>query len=278
MYKERYPFRHGTYSEHGVFEKLPDDFYGYRKKVEYGNEQLTYLRPYYEFMVNHIQNLSFMDCSEECKIKDTVVQNQLHFNEHKLLLIDSLVLEKELKDNLFRSVAFNYLLKAHDYPENNKRFITKFHEVSNNNRHLHEIDELYHGIANLQPQKSIPDIYVTNMVGDSVSLREIAKEGKTVFYFWSGVDKRHFNRIKRRVADLTVRNPEYKYVGINMKTSEATWKGMLKESGLNKDLQYRANDFTELTKSLIIFPENKCVITNDAVIVDAFSNIYSSFQ
>ena len=277
-YKEQYPFRHGRHSEHGVFEKLPDEFYQYRKSVEYGNEHLTYLRPYYEFMVNHIQNLSFMGCKEECKMKENVVQNQLHFNEHKLLLIDSLVSEKELKDNLYRYVAFNYLLKAHDFSENNKQFITKFHELSNNNRHLQEIDELYEGIENLQPQKSIPNIYVTNFSGDSISLREIAKEGKTVFYFWSGVDKKHFNNIKRRVFELTLKNPEYKYVGINMKTNEATWKGMLEESRLNKDLQYKANDFSELTKSLIIFPENKCVITKDALIVDAFSNIYASFR
>lgn len=276
-YKEQYPFRHGQYSKHDVHEKLPDDFYQYRKSVEYGNEHLTYLRPYYKFMVNHIQNLSFMACTEACRMKENVVQNQLHFNEHKLLLIDSLVMEKELKDNLFRYVAFNYLLKEHDFPENNKRFITKFHELSNNNRHLHEIDELYEGIENLQPQKSIPNIYVTNFSGDSLSLREIAKEGKTVFYFWSGVDKKHFNNIKKRVAELTHKNPEYKYVGINMKTKEVIWKGMLEDARLNKALQYRANDFSELTKSLIIYPENKCVITNDAVIVDAFSNIFSSF-
>ncbi|QCX00219.1 transaldolase [Aggregatimonas sangjinii] len=277
-YKEQYPFRHRRYSDHGVLEKLPDNFYQYRKSVDYGNEQLTYLRPYYEFMVNHIQNLSFMSCTKECQMKEGVVQKQLHFNEHKLHLIDSLVSEKELKDNLYRHVAFNYLLKVHDYPENNKRFITKFHELSNNNRHLDEIDELYEGIENLQPQKSIPDVYVTNFAGDSLSLREIGKEGKTVFYFWSAVDKKHFNSIKKRVAELTVKNPEYKYVGINMKTSKDTWKGMVEDSRLNKDQQYRAHDFSKLTKSLIIYPENKCVITNDAVIVDAFSNIYSAFR
>ncbi len=275
-YREQYPFKHGKYTEHGVHEKLPANFYDYRKQVDYGNKHLTYLRPYYEFMVNHIQNLSFMDCTSACQIMKNEVQNQLHFNEHKLELINKLVTDKELKDNLFRHVAFNYLLKVQDCSQNNKHFIAKFHELSMNNRHLDEIDELYEGIESIQPQKSIPDVQVVNLKGEKVSLRQIAKEGKTVFYFWSGVDKKHFDNIRKRVLKLTEEKPEYRYVGINMKTSEANWKGMLKNSGLDEGLQYRANDFKELTKSLIIYPENKCVITEDARIVDAFSNLYAS--
>ncbi|MGS0523977.1 hypothetical protein ACU8V7_01050 [Zobellia nedashkovskayae] len=65
-------------------------------------------------MINHIGNMSYMTCSHACAIKNNVVRNQLHFNEHKLHIIDSLVQEKELKDNLFRYVAFDYLLKVHD--------------------------------------------------------------------------------------------------------------------------------------------------------------------
>lgn len=275
-YKEQYPFRHKRQAKHVISEKLPDNFYAYRSSIDYGNNHLTYLRPYYTFMVNHIQNLSFMGCAKECEIKEGVVKKQLHFNEHKLHLIDSLVDEKELKDNLFRYVAFDYLLKVHDASENNKRFISKFHELSKNNRHLNEIDELYQGIQNLQPKETVPEVYVANMEGDTVSIKEIAKDGKTVFYFWSGVDKRHFDNIKVRVAKLSVEKPEYKFVGINMKTAEATWKAMLQNSGLEKSQQFRANDFNTLTKSLIIFPENKCVVTQDGRIVDAFSNIYAS--
>jgi len=275
-YKEQYPFRHRKFSEHGVDEKLPEDFYAYRKNIDYGNPHFTYLRPYYRFMVNHIQNLSYMGCKKDCEENSGKTKKQLHFNEHKLQLIDSLVNGKELKDNLFRYVAFDYFLKVHDYSENNLRFIDKFHELAENNRHLGEIDALYQGIENLQPQRSLPDVHVVGMQGDTVSLRDVAKNGKTVFYFWSGIDKRHFNNIKKRVAQLANDKPDYKFVGINIKTSEITWKGMLENSGLNKEFQYRAKDFDILTKSLIIYPENKCVITDNGLIVDAFSNIYAS--
>lgn len=275
-YKEQYPFRHRKSSKHEVLEKLPQDFYAYRKTIDYGNAQLTYLRPYYRFMVNHIQNLSFMGCMEDCEKTKGKTNKQLHFNEHKLHLIDSLVDEKELRDNLFRYVAFDYLLKARDYSENNKRFIGKFHELSKNNRHLNEIDELYQGIESLQPEKSVPDLYVASIKNDTISLRDIAKNGRTIFYFWSGVDKRHFDNIKTRIAKLSKSKPNYKFVGINMKTTETTWKGMLDNSGLDTSLQFRATDSDELTKALTIYHENKCVITQDGRIVDAFSNIYAS--
>lgn len=275
-YKEQYPFRHRKSSKHEILEKLPKDFYAYRNSIDYGNAHLTYLRPYYSFMVNHIQNLSFMGCIADCETKKGNMHKPLHFNEHKLHLIDSLVNEKELKDNLFRRVAIDYLLKEHDFSENNKQFITKFHQLSKNNRHLSEIDELYQGIENLQPQQSVPDVYVASVEGDTISLREIAKEGRTVFYFWSGVDKRHFDNIKGRVAALAKQKPEYRFVGINIKTAETTWKGMLENSGLDKVLQFRAGDSNSLTKSLIINTENKCVITEDGRIIDAFSNIYAS--
>lgn len=276
-FKEKYPFRHKKLAHSGIMEKLPEEFYGYRSDLEFGDEELTYLRPYYNFMLNHIQNLAYMNCNKKCKVKEEIVRNQLHFNQHKLHLIDSLITAKELKDNLYRYVAFDYLLKVHDSEENNRIFIDEFHKLSKNNKHLNEIDKLYSGIASIQPNNVIPDVSVTNTAGETLSLREIAKDGKTVFYFWAADERRHFENITKRIAILTKQKPEYKYVGINMRTSEMLWKGMVEAAGLDKDLQFRSTDFKTLTESLIIYPPNKCVITEDTLIVDAFSNIYASF-
>ena len=277
-YKEEYPFKHKRLTGKEILKKLPSNFYDYRKDLVFDDKDLTYLRPYYNFMINHIGNMSFMTCSHACSIKNNVVRNQLHFNKHKLHLIDSLVQEKELKDNLFRYVAFDYLLKVHDSEENNEEFISGFRELSNNNRHMNEIDALYEGIKNIQPKKEIPNVVVTSTNGTTLTMREIAaKNNKTVFYFWSATDRMHFENIKRRIEHLSAKKPEYSYVGINIKTNESNWKAMLEMSGLDQSKQYRSSDFEELTKSLIIYPLNKCIITDDKVIVDAFANVYTSF-
>ncbi|WP_422079815.1 transaldolase [Ulvibacterium sp.] len=275
-FKEKYPFKHKSYTGNKVVDKLPADFYDYRETVTFENKDLTYLRPYYNFMVNHIGNRSYMSCSKGCGIKNDVVKNHLHFNMHKLGLIDSLVEEKDLKDNLFRNVAFDYLLQIHDTEENNKMFIEEFHRLSSNNKHISEINELYEGILNIQPDKEIPNINVLNSEGEKISLKEIAKDTKTVFYFWSGTDKRHFDNITRRANYLSLKMPKYRFVGINLKTDDAKWRVMIETKNLDKANQYRAENFEEATKALVIYPMNKCIITEDAKIVDAFSNMYAS--
>ncbi|CAM3493637.1 transaldolase [Zobellia roscoffensis] len=277
-YKEEYPFKHKRLTGEKIIDKLPVNFYDYRKDLIFNDKDLTYLRPYYNFMINHVGNMSFMTCSHACSIKNNVVKNQLHFNKHKLHIIDSLVQEKELKDNLFRYVAFDYLLKVHDSEENNEEFISGFRELSHNNRHMNEIDALYEGIKNIQPKKEIPNVSVTNANGDTLTMKQIAaKNNKTVFYFWSATDRMHFDNINRRIEQLSAKKPEYSYIGINIKTNESNWKAMMEMSGIDQAKQYRSSDFEELTKSLIIYPLNKCIITDNKVIVDAFANVYTSF-
>lgn len=275
-YKEEYPFAHNKHTGQKVLKNLPKDFYAYRKNISFTNPHLNYLRPYFRYIQTHIKNLSFANCSASCEIRGDEVRNQLHFNRHKLSLIDSLVQEHELKDNLFRNVAFNYLLAANDTEENIENFITDFHLRSGNNRHIEEINTLYQGIRNVQPKKIIPDVLVTNLNGEKVSLQDISKEGKVVFYFWTGTDKKHFKSIVKRVAYLTKTKKDYSFVGINIKTDDSTWRGMVESYGLNGEQQFKADNYEEITKALIIHHLNRCVITEDAAIVDAFSDMYTA--
>lgn len=275
-YKEEYPFKHKKLTGENLIGKLPKDFYDYRADLTFNDKDLTYLRPYYHFMNNHMGNLSYMTCTHDCAIKKGEVRNPLHFNMHKLQLIDSLVKEKELKDNLFRYVAFHYLLNVNDREENNEKFIDRFHELSDNNRHMQEIDALYEGIKNIQPDKQIPDVAVSDRDGNTISLQEIAGKKKTVFYFWSGTNRRHFEYMKQRIAQLVDQKPEYRFVGINIRTPEPVWKGLLEASDLNKQMQYHATDFNTLTRSLVIDRLNKCIITDEGRIVNAFADVYGS--
>ncbi|MDE3740617.1 TlpA family protein disulfide reductase [Maribacter polysaccharolyticus] len=278
-YKERYPFKHKKFSK--TKNKIPDldkSYYAYRNEITYDNKDLTYLRPYYEFMVNHFGNLSFMSCTEGCEIKDNMARNHLHFNKHKMKLIDSMVVEKDLKDNLFRNVAVDYLLKVHDTPENNRIFMEVFQALSSDNKHMAEIEDLYNGIKNIQPQNRIPEIEVTNFNGEKITLPNIAKNRKTVFYFWSGTNRKHLNNISNRVKQLEREEPNFDFVGINVKTGQDEWKSLVKTSGFDASSQFRSDNFEQLTKSLIVYPLNKCIITEDEQIVDAFGDIYKSFD
>lgn len=274
-YYEKYPFKHRRKLGEKSIHELSSNFYGYRKNINYNNTNLTYFRPYYNYMIYNIGNMSYMDCAEECKTGKSKIKNQLHYNLHKLKLIDSLVKENSLRDNLFRNVAMDYLLKVHDNKENNNLFINDFHKRSGNNKHIEEIDGLYTGIQNIQPGNKIPDLQLWNTNGEEVSLRELTNENNVVLYFWTGTQKRQFENIIKRVQELRADNKEVKYIGINYKTEQSQWTGILEKYDLEKNSQFRSDNFEELTNSLIIYPINKCIVLKDGIIVNAFENLYT---
>jgi len=275
-YKEIYPFEHRNRTGKRVANRLPKNFYAYRNTVNFNNKNLNYLTPYYNFVKSHLKNISYSGCEKKCGVVDETITNQLHFNRHKLSLIDSLIKEDELKDNLFRNVAFEYLLRGRDSEKNNETFIQDFHLKSGNNRHMSEINELYEGIRNMQPKKKIPNVMVTDVNGNNISLQEIAKNRKVAFYFWTGSKQRYFNDVIERTAFLSKTKKDYTFVGINYRTDESTWKGMIENAKLDKAFQFKADNFEELAKALTIYQRNKCIVTDDATIVDGFTTLWAA--
>ncbi|MBT8321104.1 MAG: transaldolase, partial [Eudoraea sp.] len=261
IYMEAYPFYHRKKTGEKIFHKLPANFYAYRQSIHFDNEELTYLRPYYNFMKYHLGNLSYMGCKKNCGDIE-MNGNQLHFNQHKLLLIDSLVKQEELRDNLFRNVAVDYLLK-YDNEENIGKFIADFHKLSGNNRHLGEINNLYEGIKRMQPRKQLPELVLYSSEEKPVALPELTHGKKTVFYFWSGSEMGHFKNINRRIGKLKSKYPKYNFIGISLRTDMNRWKSLLESQNLSPAEQYWADDYDAFRHSLIISEPNKGIIAKD---------------
>lgn len=276
IYSEAYPFYHKKRKGESSIHDLPGDFYAYRKQIDYDDKDLTFLRPYYNFMKYHLGNLAYMSCTKGCGITDKGM-NHLHFNQHKLKIIDSLIRQKDLRDNLFRNVAVDYLLK-YDSEANYQVFIDQFHKLSGNNKHIDEINRLYEGIRNMQPQKSLPNLQVAKFDGDKVSLQEVAKDKDVVIYFWSAVDRGHFKNLQKRILQLEKEHPEYTFVGINLRTDFTRWQGLVEANQLEKENQYWAPDSEEFAHKLIVYEPNKSIIAKDGKIVNAFANVYTSFK
>ncbi|MCG2461022.1 transaldolase [Flavobacteriaceae bacterium F89] len=276
-FKEKYPFIHRRRVHQKSIPELPPNFYDYRKKINYNDRALAYYRPYYDYMVINIGNMSYMNCMNKCGDKGEGF-NKLHFNEHKLKLIDSIFKERDLRDNLFRNVAMDYLLKTRDSWDNNRIFMEEFHKYSDNNEHIAEIDDVYQGIQNLRPDSKVPNVLVYDALGHKVDLQKISKKYEnTVFYFWTGTQRMHFDNMARRIHQLSIERPDYTFIGINFNTDSTRWKAMVELNKLDTSTQFRSDNFQELTKALIIYPINKGIITKDGLIVDAFANIYGSF-
>ncbi len=275
--KEKYPFYHKKKTGEETIHELGEDFYGYRKKIDFNNKDLTYFRPYFDFMKWHFGNMSYMTCLEDCSTDKKPVSNRLHFNKHKLTLVDSIVTQPELRNILFRNVAMDYLLVEHTPSDEATIFIDKFKSLSTNEEHQEEIDLLYNGIKNLQPNTTLPNIVVKNFSDEEVSLKDLANKKKsTVFYFWTADQKRHFINVNKHIITLEEKYPHYNFVGINLKTSHSQWKQLMDEYKLDKNKQFYGENFKELQMAMIIDGLNKCVIAKDTIVVDGFANIFTS--
>ncbi|RDY61357.1 TlpA family protein disulfide reductase [Flagellimonas nanhaiensis] len=277
IYSEKYPFYHKKKTGEETIHELTDNFYDYRKMVDLNSRDLTYFRPYYDYMKYHFGNLSYMACMEDCSNGKMSMASHLHFNKHKLHLVDSLVKDEDLRNLLFRNIAMDYLLKEHNPNKECQIFIDKFRKLSTSASHKEEITHLYEGIQNLQPNRTLPNLWVKDINNESHSLRDISKNEKTVFYFWAGSQKRHFKNITRHINKLKKKHPDLNFVGINVRTSHPQWLSMMEENQLDKSSQFYGEDFKEIQTTMIIDGLNKCVIAKDTLIVDAFANLYYSF-
>lgn len=277
LYKEVYPFYHKKKTGEETFHKLNKEFYGYRESINLNNRDLAFFQPYYDFMKNHFGNLSYMTCAKHCGMKAITTKEHLHFNKHKLALVDSLVKEEKLRNVLFRNIAMDYLLKEHMANEDCDKFISKFAELSNNEQHIQEINDLYQGIQKMQPNNALPKLDLLNVQGEKVALKEIVSDKETVFYFWSGSQKGHLRNVSSHIEKLKKSHPDYRFVGINLRTPHAKWVQLVHENKLDTLTQFRGEDFKEMQRAFIISNLNKCVVAKDTIVVDAFANLYSSF-
>ena len=275
-HKEKYPFKHKWKKGTESIPDLPDTFYEYRKTVNLNNGDLVYFRPYLDYLKYHFGNVAYVTCMKYCNVKDKPTYDYLHFNRHTLKLVDSLVQQDELRNILFRNVAMAYLLKEHSPSDDCESFIDKYRSLSTNDKHEEEIDKLYRGIQRLQPNSTLPDLLVTDMDNNKISLKEISSNKKTVFYFWSASQKGHFKNVHKRIAKLKEKYPDHNFVGINLKTGYNQWHGMVQEHGMNKSNQFHGGNLEEIQMAMIIDNLNKCVISNDTIVVDAFANLYTS--
>ena len=277
VYSEKYPFYHRKKTGKETIHELTDDFYDYRKVVDLNNRELTYFRPYYDYMKYHFSNLSYMSCMTGCGTENKSMPSHLHFNKHKLQLVDSLVQDEDLRNLLFRNIAMDYLLKEHNPNKECQIFIDKFRTLSTNSAHKEEITHLYKGIQSLQPNRTLPDLWVKDINNESRSLKELSKNGKTVFYFWAGSQERHFKNVTKHIHKIKKKYPDLNFVGINVRTSHPQWLSLMEEYQLDKNNQFYGEDFKEIQTTMIIDGLNKCVIAKDTLIVDAFANLYYSF-
>jgi peroxiredoxin len=274
--KEVYPFAHKNKAGKPIANELPVNFYSFRDEVDKNNKNLSHFRSYINYLTLYFNNLSYEACASDCH--DTISEKPLHYNVHKLKLIDSVVHYDTIKNILLRNTAYSYLFSNHEH-SNDKIFLKEFFKYSSNANHDHEIDDLYHSIQNIQKGKQLPTLYLFNTSRDSIHINlSHAKNKTTVYYFWSAERPRHLRSLRKKIPELQALNPKVDFVGININESHEDWIKAIKLYGLDRKTQFRTTNLPEMRKNLVM-PKNlntTIIVDSKGNIIDAFANIYDA--
>ncbi|MFD0861894.1 TlpA family protein disulfide reductase [Sungkyunkwania multivorans] len=267
--KERYQYLHRNKLGLDHFDVIPKDFYAYRKDINLNDKELSYFRPYRRYLLTHISNLAYNHCAQEISSDNT-----LNYNTRRLELIDSMLKIDDLKNDLLRYVAYEFMLENQDIDQN-ETFLIKFFKTSTSNKHDQEINQLYHSIRAMQPGQKLPYVRIANAGSNITDLDKMRSDRITVYYFWSLKQKRHMKNVLRKVKKYKKQYPTVDFVGINLDGDHGAWLKGLSDYQLDGEDQLRITDYDKTSKDLVINSLNKLIVVDgQGTIVEGFANIH----
>ncbi|MGY0392145.1 TlpA family protein disulfide reductase [Bizionia sp. KMM 8389] len=271
--KEVYPFVNYGSSERANFEKLPDDFYSYRKDIDYNYCEMMDYFPYYSFLKHHFENIAL---SEHFKTSTDSVLNvkSLNYNLIKLELIDSLMVNDSLKNSLLAQTAVEFISNSKntdDYDDILSSFIAK-NSNSKNDKYL---TNMVNSLKGLRVGNPLPETTLLDYNNREVSLNSLIKK-PTVIYFWSAAYRSH-NDSHRKAQELKIKYPEVNFIAINATTSNLkSWRKLLSQYNYKTRGEFLFKNPEKAKHKLAISPINKVMIVDkNAKIVNAQTNMFS---
>lgn len=250
-------------------DQLGKDYYSYRKKIDFGKEELRFYYPYYRFLNRYFDNLIVS------KHKPGANRNSFDFSLDKLKAIDSTISNDSIKNSLLRFTAMRYLFNAKS-AEEELRFYEEFEKANTNPKHLREIKELTTATMKMSQGNPAPNILLLTTDNTIIGLHNVITK-PSVLYFWSAKASNQARVIHSRIAELKSKYPEYDFLGLNTDDHYRNWRAHVKNMGYDPAMEYQLENVLESEKTLILSSMNKSIILDkDKTILDGSTNIFNS--
>lgn len=244
-------------------------FYDYRKKIDFGNDDLWFYYPYYRFLNRYFDNI----IAE--KAKPRLERTSFDFSLKKLRVIDSLMKQDSLKNSLTRYTALRYLYNTKN-AKNGEKFFDAFSKINTNPRFLREINELLQSTLKMAAGNPLPNVLLINMDNTAISMPNVV-EKPTVFYFWTSSHPDQVKTLHNRAAELHSKYPEYDFIGINTDSHFRKWRTTVAKLGYNASKEYQLENFSEAEKTLVLSMRSKAIIVDkNKTILDGNTNMFNN--
>lgn len=271
--KEVYPFVNYSQNERRNFESLPDDFYEYRKSINYDYCHLMDYFPYYSFLRHHFENIALEEHFKNTN--DSVFDvKSLGYNLIRLKLIDSLVVNDSIKNSLLVQTAVEYISNSQDVA-NYDVILNSFSQKNTNKGHNAYVTDIVQSLKDLKPGNKLPKVQIIDINGNKQVLRSVITR-PSVIYFWSSAYRSQIDSHKK-AAELKTKYPEIDFISININNTDSKiWQKIIKQYRYDANSEFLFANPKEAKHKLAIYPINKVMIVNKyGKIVNAHTSMFN---
>jgi len=266
--KEYYPYVHARRTgEQFDASVLPKDYYNFRKSVDRNDDRLVNFSPFIRYLTGMLNNMAITRGYKKGDLQENSVGN----NIDKLNIADSLFTNKNVKNEILNTIAFNYLLEDQNIA-NNQKFLERFLALSTDTNKDNEIRKIGKALKQLNAGSKLPAVALVDTKNKAFDADTgISKE--TVIFFWTSCAKAHMDKVQEKVSELKKKHPKVNFVAVNVDT-DAEWKKTVGRYNFADAQQLRATDFHELKDRWVFTKINRTIILNaDGTIKNAFTNL-----
>ena len=272
--KEVYPFIHYGKNKSAILKTLPNDFYDYRKDINYNDVFLSHYHNYNLFLRNYFKNLSLSVHGDHSN-DEAFNRNSLCYNLDRLKLIDSLVTNTSIKDELLYYFTIDYISKSKD-PEHNSELLKSYLTKSSNEKGKTMMENYTKSLNSLKEGSKLPEIDVVDYNNNELKINSLIKSS-TAISFWSHTYYQHFKESHHKLKELKVKYPEITFISINIDDYEIDKsKKLLSGHGFDSKNEYKFKNLKLANEILAIYPLTKTIlIDKNRKIVNSNTNLFS---
>lgn len=265
--KEIYPMAHKMRTGENVNDKLPADYYHFRKEVEFNNKLLVSYSPFVRYLTHFLGNVSFNQPNTNQENED------LDLHIHKLNIADTLFKNEKIKNKILHNIAFSYLLEDQNIT-NNQKFLARYNELSTDKSMMNEINKIGASIQNLKKGNDLPNVTLIDLNGNTLNSQSVLNR-KTVIFFWTENADSHLLAVHKKALDFYKNNPDYQFIAINIDEDQAKWKKVLENHRFGTINEFRARNFEELKDKWVITKLHRTIILDETgKIHNGFVNLF----
>ena len=267
--KELYPIVHKLRTDEDVYEKLPPDYYNYRKNIDFNNVELSTFSPFVVYLSHLLNNLGAVKYHNHFSDVDLALTT----NINKLNIADTLIRNKKVKNSILNNIAFSYLLEDQNMV-NNQKFLKIYRKYSTDNSSKNEILKIENAIKLLKVGNKLPNINLFDKKGNLVSSDSIMNQ-KTVLFFWTKEALTHLAAAHKKVLAFKFEHPEYQYIAVNLDDDQKNWIDLLAKYKFDGIKEYRCANFEDAKNKWAITKIHRTLILDgNGKIKDAFTNLF----